>query len=299
MPRGNLETIFPRALVLSTVRKSIESKEYRAAFLMCRKHRIDMNLLIDHDYDQFSACINEFVEQIPEVDFLNLLITSLKDEDVTKAMYQSSGKSPVTENKLNSVCDMMRMALESKKSSKYHQPILTSLAKKSPPALEDAMLRIASIKTEESPEASEEALKYLIFLVNVDSLYNVALGIYDFPLVLLVAQHSHKDPREYLPFLTNLKKLEENYRKHKIDDHLEKFGKALVSLSLCHDRNEEFLEYMNKHRLYKLGLTCFEPKSEMYNMVLLNFAVYQTEQCEFSQSGMRKLQNYLLIMPSF
>ena len=38
----------------------------------------------------------------------------------------------------------------------------------------------------------KEALDYLLFLVDVDSLYNVALGMYDFDLVLLVAQSSHK-----------------------------------------------------------------------------------------------------------
>ena len=43
-----------------------------------------------------------------------------------------------------------------------------------------------------SEERVKEALDYLLFLVDVDSLYNVALGMYDFDLVLLVAQSSHK-----------------------------------------------------------------------------------------------------------
>ena len=43
-----------------------------------------------------------------------------------------------------------------------------------------------------SEERVKEALDYLLFLVDVDALYNVALGMYDFDLVLLVAQSSHK-----------------------------------------------------------------------------------------------------------
>jgi elongator complex protein 1 len=41
-------------------------------------------------------------------------------------------------------------------------------------------------------DEAEQAMKYVIFLVNVDALYNVALGMYDFSLVVMVAQHSHK-----------------------------------------------------------------------------------------------------------
>ena len=43
-----------------------------------------------------------------------------------------------------------------------------------------------------SEDCVKEALDYLLFLVDVDALYNVALGMYDFDLVLLVAQSSHK-----------------------------------------------------------------------------------------------------------
>lgn len=39
---------------------------------------------------------------------------------------------------------------------------------------------------------AEEALKYALFLVNVDQLYDVALGMYDFQLVLMVAEKSQK-----------------------------------------------------------------------------------------------------------
>ena len=38
----------------------------------------------------------------------------------------------------------------------------------------------------------EEALKYSLLLVDVNQLYDVALGMYDFELVLLVAEMSQK-----------------------------------------------------------------------------------------------------------
>lgn len=43
-----------------------------------------------------------------------------------------------------------------------------------------------------SQEAAEAAVKYIIFLADANTLFDVALGIYDFDLVLAVAQNSQK-----------------------------------------------------------------------------------------------------------
>jgi elongator complex protein 1 len=38
----------------------------------------------------------------------------------------------------------------------------------------------------------DDAVKYIIFLVDADTLFDTALGMYDFPLTLLIAQHSQR-----------------------------------------------------------------------------------------------------------
>jgi len=43
-----------------------------------------------------------------------------------------------------------------------------------------------------SSVTTDDALRYLLYLVDVNDLYNVALGTYDFDLVLLVAEKSQK-----------------------------------------------------------------------------------------------------------
>lgn len=40
--------------------------------------------------------------------------------------------------------------------------------------------------------SSDEALNYLFYIVDVYELFDVALGLYDFQLVMLVAQKSQK-----------------------------------------------------------------------------------------------------------
>ena len=46
--------------------------------------------------------------------------------------------------------------------------------------------------SESEPQLVEDAVKYIIFLVDADRLFNTALGMYDFSLVLMVAQHAQK-----------------------------------------------------------------------------------------------------------
>ena len=52
--------------------------QYRSAFVHCRKHRLDLNMLYDLNPEQFMSSLPDFVKQIPEVDYLNLFITSLE-----------------------------------------------------------------------------------------------------------------------------------------------------------------------------------------------------------------------------
>jgi len=77
-PRGNLETINPRAMVLASVRKSIEMKEFRAAFMTCRTHRIDLNILHTHEAELFMANIPLFIQQLEDVDYIDLFLSSLR-----------------------------------------------------------------------------------------------------------------------------------------------------------------------------------------------------------------------------
>jgi elongator complex protein 1 len=45
---------------------------------------------------------------------------------------------------------------------------------------------------ETEPSLVENAVKYIIFLVDANTLFDVALGVYDFSLVLMIAQHAQK-----------------------------------------------------------------------------------------------------------
>lgn len=110
--------------------------------------------------------------------------------------------------------------------------------------------------TDTNPNLIEEAVKYIIFLADPETLFDTALGMYDFSLALLIAQHSpKKDPREYLPFLKQLRDAGEvhgeGYRRFKIDDHLKRYNKALQGL---HDAGVYLMRHLSVFRTVSYSL---------------------------------------------
>lgn len=78
MPRGNVETIFPRAMVVAGIRKLVDEKDYRGAFLCCRTQRVDMNILYDHRPEQFLSNVSLFLDQLGDVGHIDLFLSALK-----------------------------------------------------------------------------------------------------------------------------------------------------------------------------------------------------------------------------
>ena len=78
MPRGNLETIYPRAMVVAGIRKLIDEKDYGKAFTFCRTQRVDMNILYDHRPEQFLRSVGLFLDQIRNVADIDLFLSSLR-----------------------------------------------------------------------------------------------------------------------------------------------------------------------------------------------------------------------------
>jgi elongator complex protein 1 len=78
MPRGNLETIYPRAMVLAGVRRLIDESDYGTAFATCRTQRVDMNILYDHQPAQLLANVDLFLDQVKDAANIDLFLSSLR-----------------------------------------------------------------------------------------------------------------------------------------------------------------------------------------------------------------------------
>lgn len=297
MPRGNLEVVHHRALVLAQIRKWLDKLMFKEAFECMRKLRINLNLIHDHNPKVFLENVETFIKQIDSVNHINLFFTELKEEDVTKTMYPP----PVTKSvqmstnpdgkKLDLICDAMRVAMETINPRKFCLSILTSHVKKTTPELEIVLQKVhelqGSIPCHPESVSAEEALKYLLLLVDVNELFNHSLGTYDFDLVLMVAEKSQKDPKEYLPFLNALKKMETNYQRFTIDKYLKRYEKAIGHLSKCGP--EYFTECLNlikDKNLYKEALKLYRPDSPQYQAVSVAYGEHLVQEHLYEPAGL-------------
>lgn len=292
MPRGNLETISPRAFVLATIREDLKALNFRSAFVACRKNRIDLNILYDDSPERFLENIRTFIEQVSEVDYLNLFLSNLRNEDTLVTMYRRGGvtadqltAAQGVENKVNTICEAVRNVLIELGREHYIQSILSTYVRSSPPDIESAMALLSELR-ETNLTAAEEALKYTIFLCKADLLYNVALGMYNFALVLMVAQQAQMDPKEYLPFLQELKNFEKYYQRYKIDDHLKRHEKAIKNLGLAGDQHfDELLKYMQTHDLYSVAIEEFAHKKQQKLAILEVYGAHLAFRNNFEEAG--------------
>uniref|UniRef100_A0A672ZMA5 Elongator complex protein 1 n=1 Tax=Sphaeramia orbicularis TaxID=375764 RepID=A0A672ZMA5_9TELE len=297
MPRGNLETVHHRALVLAQLRRWLDSLKFRESFECMRKLRINLNLIYDHSPKVFLENIETFITQLDSINHINLFLTELKEEDTTSTMYPRPENSPVRpqtasgKKKVDVVCDALKSTMESMDPNKFCLSILTAHVKKTVPELEIALQKVHELRANppKSPGAvsAEEALKYLLFLVNVNDLYEHSLGTYDFDLVLMVAEKSQKDPKEYLPFLNMLKSLEPNYQRFTIDKHLKRYRKALFHLSKCGQEHfPEALQLVKQQKLYNEALRLFTADSAQYKALSCAYAEHLVEQQQAEQAGL-------------
>ncbi|KAJ5907824.1 hypothetical protein N7495_000506 [Penicillium taxi] len=289
--RGNLEIIYPRALVLAGIRTFIDLKRYRSAFLACRSQMVDMNILHDYAPQQFMENIELFIEQVKKVEFIDDFLSRLSEDDVSQTLYKDTLKistnesavaqpnkpnqtltKPVTRtSKVNAICDAFLGVLQSRVETNL-QNLITAHVCKSPPDLEAGLGLVAELRVR-TPDQADDAIQHMYFLTDSNRLYSHALGLYDLELTLLVAQQAQMDPREYLPFLRKLEQMPEGRRQFEIDNHLSRFTKALKHLFTL-GAHDEIQTYVTKHVLYKEALEIYKYQPEQQRAITHLYADY-------------------------
>lgn len=254
--RGNLECIYPRKLVISSIVNALADRRFRDALLMVRRHRIDFNIIVDYcGLQRFIQSASEFVKSVNNLSYITEFVCGIKNENVTEKLYrtffalpgnkeskdvQGRGfKASHGDNKVSAVLLAVRKALEEhiEESPSRELCILTTLARSEPPALEEALGRIKLIRERElsgssdpkkvaSPSA-EEAIKHLLWLSDSEAVYESALGLYDLNLAAIVALNSQRDPKEFLPFLKDLESMPAVLMQYKIDLKLRRLENAI------------------------------------------------------------------------
>lgn len=87
MPRGNLETITPRPLVIHVAAELLDRGRYKETFELLRQQRVNLNLLFDHNPQKFLSDVHHFVKDIRIPSWFSCFLLDLVSEDVTRTMY--------------------------------------------------------------------------------------------------------------------------------------------------------------------------------------------------------------------
>ncbi|KAE8353910.1 IKI3 family-domain-containing protein [Aspergillus coremiiformis] len=294
-PRGNIETIYPRALVLAGIRSFIDRKNYRSAFLTCRSQMVDMNIIHDYAPQQFMESVPLFIDQVKRVDFIDEFLSRLREEDVSETLYKDTlktpklddnavtgPKAPAKDSKVNRICDAFLAALDKRIDTNLHN-LVTAHVCKSPPDLVAGLQLVARLR-DQSSEQAEDAVEHMCFLSDANRLYDNALGLYDLELTLLVAQQAQRDPREYLPFLRKLQQLPELRRLFEIDNYLGRWVKALRHLHSL-NAHDELRAYTIKHVLYKDAIDLYKYQQEQLRDMTNLYADYLYDQSKYKEAA--------------
>ena len=217
MPRGNLEGIYPRALVLSTIRYLLDTERFHEAVDTMRRHRVDLNLLADNNPSQFVNSLGKMVRQITSHDRWDLFLSTLEDEDVTRTRYprppfknvrtlldQRSTQVNLIEawnnnTKRDTICKCVRDAIISEYSAiksllnkedpdgvldnkvpwKLIFSIVTSYCKETSPSLSEALLLVQRVSILEKEEHKSKVLSQMLADVTADKLLDHLLLLVD------------------------------------------------------------------------------------------------------------------------
>ena len=268
MPRGNLETVAPKALVLPACACALRAGRYADAYALAAKQRVDLNLIVDYGWPKFVSAAEDFVADVDSPDAVMELLEALTNDDVTApgGIYEelarlyppranSGDEAEVVGDKVQATCSAIRAAVERRGvSERWELAILTSYASGDDPDLSTALRRVAVIRQRELDHAAANAtlvssppprgsravdaataLKHLLFLVGAPTLYAAALGTYDLALAYLVAQHAQMDPGEYVAELQRFQSMREHERRAEIACQLGRHGEAITECLLDED----------------------------------------------------------------
>lgn len=288
LPRGNLEVVCPRMLVLCDIVLALKELRFRHAWEVATRNRVDLNLLVDYRWPHFVDNVEEFVQQIADPDDLTELLFSLKSDSVMAegALYSTlpgeaaQSTTGIGDGKIAAVCGAIRATVEKLDALQYLNVHVASYARLVPPDLPSALGCIRDAKeaciqqstangslnggmpkaSSSSRDVADAALQRLLLHVDVDELYRVALSMYDLALAYMVVVNAQKDPAEYLVELQRYATISnEHMRQYELDMVLGRYNRALKNLvAASKDNFDRALVLARKHGLMRDLLDLYE-----------------------------------------
>lgn len=297
LPRGNLEAFCPKTLLLNYVNQFIDEKNFSEAFKILHRNYTNLNYICDYNFDLFINNIHLFIKQL--TDNHNSICLFLYELLPGNYYHILNNLNEVKiKHKLDTICNLFIETMTEIDEKKYLKPILLSHIKKENPEVAEALYKIKNLNDNVQ---QEDAIKFLLQSIDLNKLLEEALGTYDFDILLIVASNSNKDPKEYLALIKQFKDInDENYRKYKIDLHLQRYKNGLRNLSKCPDKLNEAYELIDHKRLYKEAIEIFDlnnvlnSKNDQFIKIWNMYGDYLNKKCYYEEAAIayKRASNY-------
>jgi elongator complex protein 1 len=108
----------------------------------------------------------------------------------------------------------------------------------------------------------------------------------------MIAKHTQKDPKEYLPYLKKLQELDPYLMKYNINYDLKSYDDALIELSKAGDKYfDKCLELINQFELYDLAFELFQNQDDLFIILNEEYGKYLTGKKKYLEAGYAFLRN--------
>ncbi|GLV37639.1 Elongator complex protein 1 [Carabus blaptoides fortunei] len=296
VPRGELEIINPRPIALDQIDKLLSQKRHLEAYKIMRADRIDSNVLYDLDPARFMNDIEEFIKNINNCEYIDVIITQMLDcnvaEDLYKNCFEEKQAVQKSGTKLHEILNAFIETMKTIDVNYFLQSIITAyLCKGGDTNLELALKELVQAKQRQESGIKlrvpvDSTLEHMILMSSVETIYTIALGMDKLDLIMWISSKSQQDPLEYIPFLHELIDMEDNYRNFKINSHIKRFEKALKYLIKCDNVLDELQEFISKNKLYKLIMNAVEPSNQWFQPLMQVYVDYLQTEEQYKEAGL-------------
>lgn len=313
MPRGNIEILHPRVLVLFSIIQLLNKMKLVDATKTARRHRVNLNFIYDYIIRQNdeSDTLYLLVKDLCEVDasLMTLVITELNSEDTVSTQYSyilshvpglishlnSAFKRPEITKVQHIYLCLDKLVEDSTSSSsvvcQVLKPRILCLLRRN--QVREALKLVHTLDEKQQTEV----LKFILYFVNIDKLFNEALRTYSTKIAIMVAAVSNKDPKNYLSLLSSFDQITEPHlRCYEIDMHVEDYNSAFQSIFRQYmvdqnndDAKHKLLQLLEAKRLYRLAVQViadWSPQDDLCFLVWSKYAGYLLEKRYYPEAGL-------------
>ena len=328
MPRGNLETVWPRALVLASVGASLAARDWRAAAAAVATHRLDPNLLVDYAWPALIDCAADYVAAMGDDAAVADLVRALAPGSTLASRYSwlsaadpAAGPGPPPDvDKVAVVAAALRDALASAPGGEtvWLRPTVAAHA-----ALGDLPAALAAVRrvrqaelaatggatpaphplTEKlgvgrvddarvrPPTPADAGLRALLLSTRFEALYGAALGAYDLEVAHMVVLAAGRDPGEYLAELRVLAARPAGpLRRAAVDARLGRWERVLDALIEAGPAHaDEALAVATAHGLLRRLAGALPPGSPARGAALAAYASHLTSHGRHEDAALARL----------